>query len=233
MYSIFPKQTLMCNTIVNKFLFAAICLVLDWIQSNQSGFPLKVAKKLSEIFLGPSLLQDRFWSEKIFRLLISQFYLLIDLGIKNYLTFFSSSIQKMKPIVKIIDNWKNYTKEFNLDIHSFPLKIPTIFKKQWLRISRMPCKKIWVHFFLNSLEAFGRTWSSTGLLRSNHSGFWQMFLLLRAICWTNWWYQGPIHKKDQCFHLTICPIVTRAATTRFSLQIWFSDSGRKTSLDTF
>ena len=64
-------------------------------------------------------------------------------------------------------------------------------------------------------------------------GFWQMFLLLRAICWTNWWYQGPIHKKDQCFHLTICPIVTRAATTRFSLQIWFSDSGRKTSLDTF
>ena len=54
-YSIFPKQTLMCNTIVNKFLFAAICLVLDWIQSNQSGFPLKVAKKLSDIFLGPSL----------------------------------------------------------------------------------------------------------------------------------------------------------------------------------
>ena len=112
----------MCNTIVNKFLFAAICLVLDWIQSNQSGFPLKVAKKLSEIFLGPSLLQDRFWSEKIFRLLISQFYLLIDLGIKNYLTCFSSSIQKMKPIVKIIDNWKNYTKEFDLDIHSFPQK---------------------------------------------------------------------------------------------------------------
>ena len=137
----------MCNTIVNKFLFAAICLVLDWIQSNQSGFPLKVAKKLSEIFLGPSLWQDRFWSEKIFRLLISQFYLLIDLGIKNYLTCFSSSILKLKPIVKIIDNWKNYTKEFDLDIHFFPLKIPTIFKKQWLRISRMPCKKIWVHFF--------------------------------------------------------------------------------------
>ena len=92
---IFSKQTLMCNTIINKFLFAAssISLVLDWIQSNQSGFPLKVAKKLSEIFLGPSLLQiDNSDQKKYSDSQFHNFFKNLSIIIKKYLTCFSSSI---------------------------------------------------------------------------------------------------------------------------------------------